>query len=205
HCSSANHQQNEFIVSATRYEHFCHAMNVRIQQASEQSCAENNIPPDRCSAPRRNCFGNWSKGQALGRDDYTRGIREFTTPTSQDPVYVVAAREACRELARSATGDSSAFPRGGAPEPSIARMVQALMGLPTTHPRHDAAVDALLRTHQILRTSGACPEGTDYISANRDVPTGGDFVCGPGINRSQAMQQVFVIACTSPDTIGLGL
>ena len=200
-----NHERNEFIVSATRYQHFCAAANVRLAEASARNCEANGIAPVDCDPPTENCFGNWKVGEAIGGDEYSRGARELTTVSEADPVYLVAVREACREYARGATQNDAAFPGRSETEPTIARMVETVMGLPPSHPRHDVATDTLVRTHQILRAGGACPGGQDFMTANEGISTGGDFVCGGSLNANQAMQQVFVIACMSPDLMGLGL
>jgi hypothetical protein len=80
----------------------------------------------------------------------------------------------------------------------------ARLGGAPSHPLHDVAYESLLRTYQLLRASPACPEGTDFVSANEDVPLDGEFICGPGLNASEATQHLFVIACESPAMSGIG-
>ena len=202
--ASPGHEEIEFLVSPTRFDHFCQSVNVRLREASDQRCAAEGLDPTMCEAPTRNCFGSWKKAEALGQDAYARGIKEFTTPTTQGPVYSIAVREACRDLANNATGNSGPYPRGQELRPTVTRMVETLMGLPQNHPRHDAAVDALVRTYQILANDNPCPGGESMVTANADIPVDGEFVCGGGLNRSEAMQNVFVTACSSPDFMAIG-
>ena len=120
-------------------------------------------------------------------------------------MYAVAVREACRDIANEATDGRGAYPRNDDPEPTIRRMVETTMGLPPSHPRHDRAFAALLRTHRILREGEPCPDGQSPLAANEGVGVDGELVCGAGLNRTEAMQNVFMIACSSPDLVGLGL
>ncbi|MEO1273680.1 MAG: hypothetical protein AAFX99_36815, partial [Myxococcota bacterium] len=67
-----------------------------------------------------------------------------------------------------------------------------------------AAFDALHHVHQIYRTNGACPDGTSYMEANASIPPDGEYVCGPGLGTRSALEQLFLIACSSPDLAGVG-
>ena len=86
----------------------------------------------------------------------------------------------------------------------MARLVETIMGLPPSHPRHDVAYGALLRGYRILRESGECPAGEDFLTANEGIDADGEFVCGAGLTGSEAMQHIFVIACEDPEASGIG-
>ena len=135
---------------------------------------------------------------------YIRGSREFATPNTSDAMSAVAIREVCREISRSTVTASGPFTRDGNEEENMARLVETIMGLPPSHPRHDAAYEALLRGYRILRESAECPAGEDFLSANEGIDSGGDFVCGAGLNGSEAMQHIFVVACEDPESSGIG-
>jgi hypothetical protein len=62
---------------------------------------------------------------------------------------------------------------------AIPRIVSELMGLPDSHPRHLAAVTAMIEHYSDAREQGASPE--------------------------TALRSVFVLACQSPDVVGVGL
>ncbi|MEM9488087.1 MAG: hypothetical protein AAGC55_03025, partial [Myxococcota bacterium] len=200
-----SHERVEFMVSSTRYQHFCEATNARLRQASDMRCQDEGQDPSACEAAWRDCFGSWRTAEALGLDSYARGIREFTTPAIPDPVFSVSARGSCRELAGNATDVNGPFPRNGDEKANMRRMVETMMGLPASHPRHPAAVEVLTRTYQILRTNEPCPDGQDIFTANQGIPVDGEFVCGHGLNAFQAHNNLFVIACSSPDLTGIGL
>ncbi len=202
--ATEQHEQIEFVVSPTRFQHFCQATNARVRQAGEMRCESEGIEAAECMAAERDCFDDWNKAEGLGRDIYIRGSQEFSTPNTEDPIYAIASREVCREVSRTVVGEGGPFPRGGEPGPNVDRMVQTLMGMPPSHPQHEVAYETLLRTYQLLRASPACPEGTDFVSANEDVPLDGEFICGPGLNASEAIQHLFVIACESPAMSGIG-
>lgn len=201
---SPAHEVVEFIVSPTRVSHFCQATNVRLRQAGELRCAEEGIDDaEQCASQPRNCFAQWKIGESLGQDNYIRGAREFSTPSSQDPMYAISVRQTCRDVAKvvSAQGPIS---KDDPPANTIRRLVKTLMGLPESHPRHELSYEALLRNYQILREGDECPDGENYVTANEGIEIGGDFVCGPGLNGNQAMQQVVTMACETPELSGMG-
>ena len=202
--SEVAHERVEFMVSPTRFGHFCHAMNTRLRAASSLRCESEGQEPTACNAPQEDCFGRWRTAQALGEDSYGRGVADFSTPAVQDPVYSLAVREACRDNVQQVTNSGSTFPRGQDPRLNITSIVSNFMGLPPSHPRHGEAVDGLLRTFQLLTAEGTCPEGQTFIEANESVGVDGEFVCGAGLGRGDALTSVFVIACTSPDFMGIG-
>ncbi|MEM9069979.1 MAG: hypothetical protein AAGE52_15810 [Myxococcota bacterium] len=190
------HERVEFTISATRYGHFCQAMNARLRQA----CGDTGP----CLAPEYSCFGGLPVARSLGEDDYQRGVRDFTTPSSMDPMHALSAREACRRVARDAVGRGRLFSRDGDTEATIERIVETVMGLPSSHSRHRAAVEGLQRMYRILVENAPCPEGENFITANEGV-SGGAAVCGPGLGPSDALSQVFAIACSAPEVTGIGL
>ena len=96
-----------------------------------------------------------------------------------DPnLFIRAAGEAmCQRFAEMVVANDAQFPPGD-PVTAIATFVTDLAGLPRTDPRHDAALEILTRHHE-----EALAEASETI----------------------ALRSTFMVACTSPGVLGMGL
>ncbi|MEL6348659.1 MAG: hypothetical protein AAFV53_36480 [Myxococcota bacterium] len=204
--TTQSHETTEYVVSTTRLQHFCNSLNVRVRQAADLRCAEEGRDVSECTAYSWNC-SRWDTAQGLGADAYGRGTVAFTTPMMPDPIYTVALRQSCYKAANKTVKNGSApFKYHNVdPENIIRRMVQTIMGLPPSHPRHAAANETLLRTYAMLVAEGACPDGQTIYEANEAVATGDAFVCGLGLDTDDALRNVFTIACEAPEISTTGL
>jgi len=202
--STVTHQQTEYILSSTRLQHFCHAINQRVQDAADERCSADGLATESCDAHQESC-GSFSEAEGLGADGYSRGIAELTTLNAPDPVYAIALRESCRTFAKKVSDSDGPFPHDAEdPSANVLRMVTGIMGLPPSHPRHDAAFDGLMYTYELLRAEGTCPDGQTVFEANEGVALGDDFVCGPGLTAKEAVRHTFTFACESPDFSTIG-
>ncbi|MGB5808929.1 MAG: hypothetical protein WBG86_00290 [Polyangiales bacterium] len=110
-------------------------------------------------------------------DGYGRG-GEVPVVISDPNLFIRAAGDAmCDRFSRMVVTNDGRFPPGD-PEAAIQAFVVDLMGLSESDPRHDGALDVLTQ---------------HYTEA--DVET----------NETNALRSTFIVACTSPSVLGVGL
>lgn len=115
-------------------------------------------------------------------DSFTRGAAAPLITVDPNLFQFAAAEAFCRSVATLPTIVSTApaalFPADDSAL-TLSRIVEKLMGLPPTHPRHRPAVSALLGHYAAARDAGA--------------------------TSITALQSAFVMGCVSPDVLGVGL
>ncbi len=112
-------------------------------------------------------------------DAFARGVADPVQPTLPSAFHYAAARTACEAIAPVAVRvDSPLFVPGNV-DASLTLIVERLMGLTAGHPRHDTAL-AELRAHF-------------------------DEAVADGLNQRDGARAAFVMACLSPDVMGVGL
>lgn len=115
--------------------------------------------------------------EVMPDDGYSRG-GELPVVISDPNLFIRAAGDAiCQRFAQMAVDNDGPFPPDQA-EAAINAFVVDLMGLPAGDPRHDGALDILQR---------------HYTDANVDT------------NDTNALRSTFMVACTSPTVLGMGL
>ena len=118
----------------------------------------------------------------MPKDEFARG-EAVPAMTATLSTFSFAAGEAmCTRLSSRLVGDAASGKRLRTDDVPAALdlLVERLMGLPPGHPRHDATRTALQAHFDEVR---AAPDGTNFIAL-----------------RSAAM-----VACLSPDVMGVGL
>ena len=203
------HDTTEFFVSISRSNHLCSAMQTRIRGARAERCAaERAADPDAnpqvCQT--RNNIGCNASGtirsmaELISSDAYGRGANDFIQESVSGPFNARALTEICTQLAtREVGGGNQTFTPGDIPG-SLDRMVRYVMGLPASHPRYQAARDALQRAYDIGRASPVCGQGQDVVDANRN-----DIVCGFNLDTTRALYISWITACSSSELAGLGM
>ena len=205
-----SHDASEFFVSIARSNHMCTALETRIRSARTERCeaeraANPQANPQVCQV--RNNIGcnatNPTRAMAalISSDAYGRGKREFIQESLSGPFNARAMTELCTQLStREVGGGNRTFSENDIPG-SLDRMVRFVMGLPTTHPRYQAAVDALQRAYDIGRATPTCADaGLDVVTDNAT-----DITCGFGLNTTRALYIPWILACSSPELAGQGL
>jgi hypothetical protein len=124
-------------------------------------------------------------GGVLGlipKDEFSRGEAAPALTATPNTFFFAAGEQLCLRIANRLVGgaDAGRVLRTDDVPGSLAILVEKLMGLPPGHPRHDAAL-AALRAH--FDEAKAAPEG----------------------NASVALRSAAVVACMSPDVMGVGL
>ena len=170
-------------VSVARRDHFCGALELRL--GISDPCGLSGLPG---LTGAQNTIATLARG--LPSDGYSRGAETPILPTDSSLFFRSGTENICRHLAdqmvdvaasTSATNPTPASRyQSASPGPAIADMVQTLMGLPAGDSR---AADAT----QIL---------TEHFQA---------ALATTGIKAKDALKSTFVLACTAPSTISVGL
>ncbi|MEL7369783.1 MAG: hypothetical protein AAFN74_12775, partial [Myxococcota bacterium] len=205
------HDDREFFVSIARTNHMCVALDTRIKEARADRCAaEREANPDANPAVcnERNNIGCNASGlirsmsEVISADAYGRGSREFIQESLSGPFNSRAMTELCTQLASREVGNGNQTFRTNTVDASLNRMVRYVMGLPTDHPRYDAARAGLRRAYDIAAATPVCGDGNalDVVDDNVDA-----INCGFGMNATRAMYTAWIVACSSPELAGQGL
>ena len=153
-----------FGIAIARQQTFCHLLEQRL---ATDVCAASGV------------------SAALGlipADSFVRGAAAPLITVDPNLFQFAAAEAFCRTVATLpaivSTSSSALFPADDSAL-TLSRIVEKLMGLPPSHPRHRAAVSALFGHYAAARDAGA--------------------------TTITALQSAFVMGCVSPDVLGVGL
>jgi hypothetical protein len=124
------------------------------------------------------CAGNASILGLIPDDEVARGQVDPVLTSETSAFHVAATERLCSVLSAQVVGRGRAYEPQSAEE-AVGALVEGLMGLPAGHPRHDAARAALRDHFAEARASGAAP--------------------------LLALRSTFIVACTSPDVMAIGL
>jgi hypothetical protein len=167
-------------VSVARRDQLCGALGTRL--GLTDPCGISGLPG---LTGAQNAIAVLARG--LPSDGYTRGAESPVLPTDTSLFFRSGTENMCRRLAdqvvdiaATATNPVPSRYQSTAPDAAIADLVQTVMGLPDGDPR---AVDAktILTEH--------------YQNALKTT----------GIKAKDALKSTFVLACTAPSTITVGL
>ena len=157
-------EERPFGVAIARQQTFCHLLEQRL---ATDVCASSGVKA------------------ALGlipADSFIRGAAAPLITVDPNLFQFAAAEAFCRNVATLnaivSTSSSALFPADDSAL-TLSRIVEKLMGLPPSHPRHRAAVAALFGHYAAARDAGA--------------------------TALTALQSAFVMGCVSPDVLGVGL
>ena len=157
-------EERPFGVAIARQQTFCHLLEQRL---ATDVCASSSVKA------------------ALGlipADSFIRGAAAPLITVDPNLFQFAAAEAFCRTVATLnaivSTSSAALFPADDSAL-TLSRIVEKLMGLPPSHPRHRAAVAALFGHYAAARDAGA--------------------------TALTALQSAFVMGCVSPDVLGVGL
>jgi hypothetical protein len=167
-------------VSVARRDHWCGLLGRRL--GINDPCGLSGLPG---LTGAQNAVGTLARG--LPTDGYSRGSEDPVVPSDTSLFFRSGTENICRRLADqvvdvavTATQPNPSRYASTMPEVAITDFVQTVMGLPDGDPR---AVDA----RQIL--------SEHYQAALKTT----------GIKAKDALKSTFVLACTAPSTIAVGL
>lgn len=167
-------------VSVARRDHLCGALGLRL--GLTDPCGMSGLPG---LTGAQNSIAVLARG--LPSDGYTRGAETPILPTDTSLFFRSGTENICRRLAdqvvdiaATATNPVASRYQSATPDAAIADLVQTLMGLPDGDPRAVEAKTILSEHYQAaLKTTGIKPK--------------------------DALKSTFVLACTAPSTITVGL
>jgi hypothetical protein len=167
-------------VSVARRDHLCGALELRL--GISDPCGMSGLPG---LTGAQNTIATLARG--LPSDGYSRGAETPVLPTDSSLFFRSGTENICRHLAdqvvdvaATATNPTPSRYQSTNPDAAIADFVQTIMGLPDGDPR---AADA----KQIL---------TEHYQAALKTT---------GIKAKDALKSTFVLSCTAPSTISVGL
>jgi len=170
-------------VSVARLTHFCGGLELRL--GISDPCGVSGLPG---LTGAQNQIATLARG--LPSDGYSRGAETPVLPTDSSLFFRSGTENICRHLADQMV-DVAAAPtatpphtaskyQSTAPDAAIADFVSTLMGLPDGDPRAGDAKQILIAHYQ-------------------------SALATTGIKARDALKSTFVLACTAPSTISVGL
>lgn len=168
-----------FNVARTRRDQFCHSLEARQKQillARGRTPASFNSGEVIC--------GNRDirdKVNAIGEDQTIRGVESVINSYPLDAFTMQAIERTCAGFGVYFVNANNGISTSEDDlDESIDLLTRYIAGLPATHPRHDSLKDALRLTYQEARETH-------------------------NMNARDALREVATLACTTPDSISMGL
>ncbi|MEO1172731.1 MAG: hypothetical protein AAFX94_11890, partial [Myxococcota bacterium] len=205
-----SHETREYRISGAPGEHACDALDARLDRLVEVRCERDGLFCDDLQGKKdevRGCSGRVNQQQAaesLGTITYTRGSQDLSVPNTVDMSRYRSAELVCDGVGFRYAGRNGNLLNIVDGEPPIDEVVEFVMGLPPSHPRHQPAVEALRRFYDIQTARPACSGDQDPTDANAGVVDAGSLVCGYAKADFDALRSVVALACSSPELFGIG-
>jgi hypothetical protein len=159
-------------ISVARRDQLCAALSARLERAD--LCEILTPTPTDATTPLNRLAG------ALPADGYSRGTEFPVTAADPNLFYRAASELVCEAVAQKVVdGDGAVYASADAAA-AIEGMVSRVMGVPSTDPKHAAAVQALSAHFDAARAT-------------------------PGTNATAALRSTFAAACQSPPSLSLGI
>jgi hypothetical protein len=182
-----SHQRSGYLISMSRGNHFCHAINARIKQINQVSGTTGSI----------NLCVDGDLG-VIPKDEYSRGAVDLIQASQVGLFDVKSIDRECSRVATSvlAVGTTGVFNTTQPVDDNLSLMVQYLLGIPKTHHRYALSFSGLRHVFDLATAPNDCPEPR----------IDGDTVtCGYGLSNIQGLRAAWFAACTSPELIGVGI
>lgn len=206
-------------VSIARRDHFCHALNTRMQDVREENI--NGIEEaDIVAEAVDYCEGTAAVERLSGTipDGGTpRGSTTFSLSRDNAAFISLGYDKLCQTRATSVFGNAPrTLPGNTRFEEDITAQIKMLttkvLGFPTGTAQYDATTSALRAMYTTLnyddatREDDLCADENAYASAleNLDQPDGTPS-CGLNLGRSRSWQVIWSSICQSPSLTGVGL
>lgn len=181
------HTTGQDVVSLSRGNHYCKAVNARIQQINAAAGTTGGT--------------NLCSGGQLGLvpvDQFSRGAIDLVQATHMG---LFDAKSIDRECSRVAfgvfeAGNNKIFNLDAPVNDNLSFMAQYLMGYPKTHHRYQEVFDGLRRIYDLSNKPKNC---------DNPLTQGDNITCGFGVNERHSLKAAWFAACTSPELIGVGM
>ncbi len=133
-------------------------------------------------------------------DSFNRGTTDFVQLTQVGAFSTKSLDLKCAQLAQYViTNDNKGIINVNQDiNTTYMQLVEQVMGLPNNHPRHKKNKNELKRIYQLSTHMTACASDQAAVEQN-------SISCGLGLDKLQAVRNVFFAACTSPDILSVGM
>ena len=192
------HKDYEFLVSKSRSNHFCDAMDARLVDFSNTGFTRDDLLGNNSAGL---CGSNRLFG-IVGQDQVARGQVDVITTTSIGAFESKSIDLRCSSVAARVIGydDGDVMNISGVDSSVVLdELVQKIMGLPDSHPRYEQVRTELGNLHDIARHGTACANDEEAFSQ------GDTIACGFGQNKRTALLTAWFSACSAPDILSIGL
>ena len=181
------HENEGFIVSMSRGNHFCHSVNTRIAQINAAAGTTGGT--------------NLCNSGALGVvpiDEYSRGAVDLVQASQ---VSLFDSKSIDRECSRVAfgvfaNGNNKIFDLQAPVNDNLGYMAEYLMGIPKNHHRYNEVFNGLRDVYDLANKPNNCAD---------PLAQSGDITCGYGLNKRDGLRAAWFSACTSPELISIGM
>ena len=184
-----SHETHEYLVSLTRGNHYCKAMDARVKALTET----NNTKGKLSLCNDRDELG------IVAPDVFARGQADFIQSTQISGFESKAIDIQCAKAAGSvfANNDSKIIDTTQGKNPALQQLVQYVMGVPPSHHRYRDLLTQITRVYDIAFHKTAC-SGDPADQSN-------EISCGYGKSQGDALRVAWFTACTSPEIISVGM
>lgn len=189
------HESKEFMVSMARSNHYCRAMEARLENLKKVNGTTGRVRAcGGVAAEEIRAFGT------ISPDAFERGTTDFVQSTrlsvfdakSINSECAMRAKDIFSNDARKIIDTTTELPK------ILDQVTQLIIGVPQNHHRYTRVKNGLTRVYDIARKTPECDDNTNPFDSN--PPS-----CGYGMNSNAAYKAVWVAACSSPDLIGVGM
>jgi len=193
------HKDYEFLVSKSRSNHLCDAMDARMIAFSNTGITR-EVLLEKNSASL--CGSNRLSG-IVEEDKVARGQVDLITTANLGAFESKSIDLRCSTVAAkviSYSDEERVMNISGIDSDEIMDdMVKIIIGLPENHPRYETVRAELGRVQEIASHSTPCESDEAAFSQ------GDTISCGFDQNKRDALRTAWFSACTSPDVISIGL
>ena len=181
--ASVMYQKVPFVVSTSRRNHFCAALNVRERNLRQSAGLSNDTVPLDGGEVACNARNSGGSAGVIAADSVSRGEPGLIQSNEINPFQIRAANRICRSFAGRYSNTLPSGPSGI--DGSIHAILEAVQGLTPSHSRGPAAFEAYKDLYEAIR---AIPE-----------------VGGPQTRERRALFEILAASCMSPELLGIGI
>jgi hypothetical protein len=184
-----SHKTKDFVVSLARSNHFCRAMDARLQELRRVNGTSGVVKM--CVDPES--FG------IVPRDEYSRGAPDLIQSVNTGLFDAKSIDQECSRTSKLifANDASKIIDMTKGVDQAIAQITQTILAIPSNHHRYAAVLKELKNIYTIANHPVLC--------AGDPLAQGENIICGYKLSVFESLKSVWFSACTSPEIIGLGL
>ena len=183
------HSTQNFVVSISRGNHFCNALNTRIKALSKVNGTSGN--PSVCS--------NSDELGTVSNDQFARATEDLAQGVQMSAFDTKSIDAECMKISRNifATNTSKVIDETKGVDKALEQLVQYIIGIPTNDNRYNEHLQSLKQVYNLANHGTRC---------NGDPTTqGNNITCGYKLSQYESLRSAWFAACTDPELISLGM